>query len=742
MHSHTNERMKLLKLLKRLAFGLLGAVMAVLVTATVLEKIYGTDFAAAHIYGAGWFAALWGALTLAALACLFRRKLWRRPAVLLLHLSFAVILAGASVTWLFGRQGTLHLRTGDPGATAFAGRDGSEQILPFRARLDDFRIEYYAGTRAPMDFVSLLTLTADDGSLHGEVGMNRILVFRNYRFYQSAYDEDGRGTTLSVSYDPWGIGITYAGYGLLLVSMLAFLCDRRGGFRRLLRSPALRKAALCLVLCTAAVQGARAADTLPQTLPREVAAELGDLYVYYNDRICPLQTLAKDFTVKLCGKSRYRGLTPEQVLSGWLFYYDDWKREPMIRIRSAGARRLLEVGGRYARLSDFRNRVNEYRLEGAAGRPAGEADEKFNIIGMVCTGSMLRIFPYTDPSDSLLRWASQVDDLPRELPHGQALFIGRAMNYVSELVVKRDWAGVAGVLRKIRNYQQKEGGAHMPSGLRFRAEKLYNRLDWSLPLAAAFILTGIGGFLDACRRMVRGRAFGAKTRGWLLAGVAAGGLYLTLMLALRGYVSGHWPVSNGYETMRFMAWCTLLLTLLFARRFLFLLPFGYLIAGLSLMVSMMGESNPQITQLMPVLDSPLLCIHVMLVMVAYALLAFVMFGGVAGVVLHRRARGAAAQLQAVSRLMLYPAVFCLAAGIFVGAVWANVSWGRYWGWDPKEVWALVTLLVYALPLHAGSLPWFRRPLFFHWFCIAAFLSVLVTYFGVNFLLGGMHSYAG
>lgn len=145
---------------------------------------------------------------------------------------------------------------------------------------------------------------------------------------------------------------------------------------------------------------------------------------------------------------------------------------------------------------------------------------------------------------------------------------------------------------------------------------------------------------------------------------------------------------------------------------------------------------------MPVLDSPLLCIHVMLVMVAYALLAFVMFGGVAGVVLHRRARGAAAQLQAVSRLMLYPAVFCLAAGIFVGAVWANVSWGRYWGWDPKEVWALVTLLVYALPLHAGSLPWFRRPLFFHWFCIAAFLSVLVTYFGVNFLLGGMHSYAG
>lgn len=740
--SGLTHRHKRMKILKRLAFGLLGAVMAVLVAATVFEKIYGTDFAAAHIYGAGWFAVLWAILALVSLAYLFRRKLQRRPAAFLLHLSFAVILAGAAVTWLFGRQGTLHLRADSAEAAAFTDRDGVRQPLPFRVRLDDFRIEYYAGTRAPMDFVSNLTLTADDGVLHGEVGMNRILSFCNYRFYQSAYDEDGQGTTLSVAYDPWGIGITYAGYGLLLVSMLAFFCDKNSGFRRLLRHPALRRAALCLVLFTAAAQGARAADTPPRTLPRDVAAELGDLYVYYNDRICPLQTLARDFTVKLCGRGHYRGLTPEQVLSGWLFYYDDWKREPMIRIKSAPARRLLEIDGRYARLADFRNRVNEYRLDGAEGRRAGEADEKFNIVGMVCTGSMLRVFPYTDPRDSLLRWASQVDDLPREVPHAQALFIRRAMNYVNELVVKQDYAGVKEVLRKIRTYQRKEGGTYMPSDLHFGAEKLYNRLDWALPLAAGFILVGIAGFLYACRRMVRGRAFGAKVRRWLCAGVAAGFLYLTLMLALRGYVSGHWPVSNGYETMRFMAWCTLLLPLVFSRRFLFLLPFGYLIAGLSLMVSMMGESNPQITQLMPVLSSPLLCIHVVLVMAAYALLAFVMFGGVAGAVLHRNAPESSVQLRNVGLLMLYPAVFCLAAGIFVGAVWANVSWGRYWGWDPKEVWALVTLLVYALPLHAGSLPWFRRPLFFHWFAIVAFLSVLVTYFGVNFLLGGMHSYAG
>ena len=157
----------------------------------------------------------------------------------------------------------------------------------------------------------------------------------------------------------------------------------------------------------------------------------------------------------------------------------------------------------------------------------------------------------------------------------------------------------------------------------------------------------------------------------------------------------------------------------------------------------MGEANPRITQLMPVLQSPLLSIHVMVIMVSYVLFAFMMLNGVAALIIS--ARGGSGErigyLQTVSNIMLYPAVFLLAAGIFIGAVWANVSWGRYWGWDPKEVWALITMLIYSLGIHQGSLKWFRNPKHFHIFCILAFLSVLVTYFGVNFLLGGLHSYA-
>ena len=143
---------------------------------------------------------------------------------------------------------------------------------------------------------------------------------------------------------------------------------------------------------------------------------------------------------------------------------------------------------------------------------------------------------------------------------------------------------------------------------------------------------------------------------------------------------------------------------------------------------------------MPVLVSPWLSIHVSLIMMSYALFAFIMLNGILALC-HTRQNDRVEQLTILSRLLLYPAVFFLGAGIFLGAVWANVSWGRYWAWDPKEVWALITFLVYGAAFHSQSLQAFRKPLFFHVYMIIAFLTVLMTYFGVNYVLGGMHSYA-
>ena len=199
-------------------------------------------------------------------------------------------------------------------------------------------------------------------------------------------------------------------------------------------------------------------------------------------------------------------------------------------------------------------------------------------------------------------------------------------------------------------------------------------------------------------------------------------------------------MSNGPETMEFLSLLAVIVTWIVAHRYQAAWSYGFLVAGMALMVSGFGDSNPQLTPLMPVLQSPLLSLHVAIIMLAYALLAFLMLNGIMAISRHGDTQRVK-QLHITGQLILMPAVFLLAIGIFIGAVWANVSWGTYWSWDPKETWALITLIIYAAPLHAQSLPAFHRPMVFHIYTVGAFLSVIFTYFGVNYLLSGMHSYA-
>jgi cytochrome c biogenesis protein len=755
-----------MKLLKRIAFCLLGILLFVLTIATILEKVNGTEFVNNHIYSSVPFIILWGSTALASLLYMIKRKLYRQWTTFLLHLSFILILVGAFVTWIDGEQGTLQLKLGEK-TMSFINKGGEKRTLPFSISLEDFEIIYYKGTRAPMDYVSRITVSAENNSesLEGEISMNKIFSFMNYRFYQSGYDANGQGTVLSVSHDPYGIGITYTGYSILLVSIILFFLNPQSTFRQLMKSyrnnsQDIKKGCsiLFLLFVSTFPMGSRAmaADhPLPKTLPRETAGRFGDLYILYNDRICPLQTFARDFTIKLYGKPTYHGLTSEQVLTGWLFYYDSWKNEPVIRIKSNEARRLLDIKGQYASVKDFAGSTNEYKLEDAMrqihlGRQITdrkgieEANEKFNIISMVCTGALMKIFPYRDAKGNTLQWYAQSDRLPHEMGNEQWTFTRKAMNYVHEQIVMKRFDEVNRLLNKIKQYQQKECGEALPSASKFKAEKLYNQFDYSKPIAILCLCIGLFAFIYYCRCTVTEKNICCSLAfifNLLLCSIF---IYLSMTIVLRGYVSNHLPLSNGFETMQFMAWCTVLLTFFLQRKFTLSVPFGFLLCGLTLLVSMFGEQNPRITQLMPVLQSPLLSIHVVAIMTAYSLLAFIMLNGITAVVLHystENCETAIDFLQRISRLILYPAVFLLTIGIFIGAVWANVSWGRYWGWDPKEVWALITMLVYALALHPASLKWFRYPMFFHVFGIVAFLTVLITYFGVNFLLGGMHSYA-
>ena len=733
-------------ILKRLSFGGLLLLLVLLVAATVLEKALGTTFVQRYFYAAPWTVALWALVAVSGVAWLLRQGTRGRGATLLLHLSFVLILCGAFITHVSGVQGSIHLREGDAPVTAFTLTDSTRAALPFGVALQSFELQRYTGSTAPMDYVSLLRFS--DGT-EGRVSMNRIFTHRGYRFYQSGYDRDGLGTLLSVAYDPWGIGVTYTGYSLLFLSMMLFFVQRRSRFRELLRRLRASRGAMLLLLCMAFTSAA-SAETLPKTLPRSTAKAMGRLYVYHGDRICPLQTLAHEFTVKLCGRSTYRGLSAEQVLAGWFFYYDDWKNEPMIKIKGAAARRALSIEGGRAALTDFVGR-GVYKIDEAlqscttpARRKELEtAGEKFSIVSLLCTGALLKLYPYAP--DAQTQWYSLADKLPASMPSDEWSFVRGSMDYVAEKVALKQWDEVEALFEKIRKYQEKNAARVLPSKGRIEAERLYNSTNLNRPLAMLCATLGLLSFVGGCVRLARGKRRWRIEEGVETGLMAAVWLYLTLRIVLRGYVGGHVPLSNGFETMQFLAWACALLTLVVRRRLPMALSFGFLLMGLSMMVGMFGEANPRITQLMPVLQSPLLSIHVVVIMVAYALLAFVLMNGVTALVLHHtqgaRAEEKTEYLATLSRVLLYPAVFLLTLGIFIGAVWANVSWGRYWGWDAKEVWALITLLTYSLALHTGSLPAFRRTMFFHRFCVAAFLTVLITYFGVNFFLGGLHSYA-
>ena len=268
------------------------------------------------------------------------------------------------------------------------------------------------------------------------------------------------------------------------------------------------------------------------------------------------------------------------------------------------------------------------------------------------------------------------------------------------------------------------------------AERLYHSVrprPWvgGVMAVAGMVLTAV-----ALRRGMRRRQT-ATWRRVTATMLGASAAYVGLTLSLRGYVAGYFPMSNGYETQQAMALLCLLAPRAVWRRMPLLAPLGMVAGGLALLVSALAHGQAGIGTLPPVLSSPLLSIHVTLVMCAYALLALIVC--CAAIALTSRRQGA--YLTHVEMVLLVPALFLLAAGILTGALWADISWGRYWGWDPKEVWALVTLLVYALPLHGRQLPAFRRPLFLHAYLLAAFVAVLMTWAGVNLLMGGLHSYA-
>ncbi len=443
-------------------------------------------------------------------------------------------------------------------------------------------------------------------------------------------------------------------------------------------------------------------------------------------------------------------MSANEVFAGWVFDVPYWETVKMIEIKDKQVQELMGLNDKWACFHDFYDEYNEYKLEKplkdaykngdkALQKKLSNVDEKFNIIRMLYNGEMLKVFPYQEAAGKF-RWIAPGESLKNvKLPEKELNFVMKSMDYLAESIITGDNERAEVIAKKIYNYQHVRGKEVIPSTFGVYCELFYNTLNtqrWAimlyLTLSLLLVITSTITLSGKKEKRIRiGRH--------ILIGVML--LHTTVLLALRWFVSGHLPLSNGYETMQFMAWAVLILTIVMYKKFLAIQNFGPLLASFALLVAMITDSNPQITQLMPVLQSPLLSIHVMVIMFSYALFGLMALTGIQGIIAHYgKMTEKEEQLSAQSQFLLYPAVSLLAIGIFIGAIWANVSWGKYWGWDSKEVWALITMFIYAAPMH-NDIKWLRKPLHVHIYMIIAFLSVLMTYFGVNYFLAGMHSYA-
>lgn len=728
--------------MRNITFALLIAMLLLLGVATVVEKVKGTQFVSHNIYESPYFILLWCLLGVSATIYLIRQHIYRRFAVMLLHLSFLLILSGAAVTFFTSQRGVIKLTEGEK-VNEYITDSGEICRLPIDVELKNFIVEHYPGTRSPMNFHAEIA----SGDKTAQVSMNKTAEIDGFQFCLKGYNPDLKGVTMSVASDRIGVGLSFAGYWLLFGSMMWLLINPKSRFN-LLRKKLATLSIILIIGCFA---------TEAHNIVTEKASDgFRKVLIENNDRIMPFETFADNVLMKVHGKKSYKSMNSVQVIVDMYLNSESWGEEPIFRLKDNEVRLLLGITGKYASYNDFITDQNVYKLhepmeavsrgtyKGDA-RTVEEANERFQMIRMVMEGRLFKIFPLKDTSSGLLRWYCPAEKLPMDIDSDKFAFFKYSFNYMTEMLITGNDDNFVSTANKIAEYQRKEGGNLLPSENQVKAELIYNSLDF--PMSMICLTIGLIGWIATLYFQIKDKSRNnnlywlqptMKILIWIVT------VYLSVIFALKWYVGNHIPLGNGAETMQFMALMIGIVYLSVGKRISLSLPITFMLIGFMLLVAMIGNSNPPVTQLMPVLNSPLLSIHVVVIMISYALIGFITLNSITALILrtfHHNETKTFERLQLSNEVMLYPAVFLLTAGIFIGAMWANISWGRYWGWDPKEVWALITLLIYGLMLHPKSLSILHRPDVFHRYLVIASLSVAITYFGVNYFLGGVHSYA-
>lgn len=731
-------------------FVLLALLMILMGYATVVETRSGQLVAATYIYGTPWFAILWALCAVGIILSFLPFK--RKSPATIMHVAMVLIAIGALATAMTARSGGLTL---ERGKTYYSCTDKSHRPmeLGFSIRLDSASTRFYPLSTTPMDWVAHITTQQADEAPHQSVlSMNQIAHVKGVRIFLQGTDHEGQHIYATFSRDRVGTPLVYSGFVLFLLAMIALLCDKRGGFRR--RIALLGRTAPMLMLFLIVSPCASAEGMVAPVVSQKEAKALCELPIHYKGRIAPVAVLAGDFALRTTGTLRPEGIDYRQYLWQWVYRFDHMKSLPVIRVKEAPLRKYLGLTGKRVALTDLFDRSKGYRLQplleaydrGERNKLLSAAVSLHEAVEMcfhLHTGELLTLFPFEESHDIFI-WRAPRDARPEAMSDLDAAFTEQALEILRESLA--DEPKALDIISKIGAYQRLQTDNRLPSVSKLRAESLYTGFDF-LPWAArCAVMLGFLASLWAVIALIKG-----KKVPWL-APVARTllGLFLAVILVVvlwRTYIIGRIPMASGYETMLLLALLLTAVALIFSFREPLLASFGLLMGGFAVMVATFSQMNPQIASLMPVLHSPLLSLHVSLAMASYALFALAVLPSLAMLLAAPFARklphyeSVSLRARLLAEVILYPALLLLAAAIAIGSVWANVSWGAYWSWDPKEVWALIAFVVYATLLHAPIVRFLNRPLGFHAAQLFAFLVLLFTYLGVNMWLGGMHAYA-
>jgi cytochrome c-type biogenesis protein CcsB len=715
-----------------------------------------------YVYGRGWFEAIMWLLAINLCGVMYKYKTYKKLPIFFLHLSLIVILLGAGITRYFGKGGVLHLRNGETSSVVMLQNkanpaDVGVLDMGFKIRLDKFVMHKYPGTKQASSYDSFVTVIDGNKKFKYHIYMNHILKYKGFRIYQMAYDPDEKGSIFLVGKDP-GMWVTYLGYLMIALGFIFSIFYKKSTFAKTARK--LRESGLFAILLLIGLLqvnvNAMSIDEYAKN-SKAVTSEFATILVQYNGRVKPLDSLNVDFIHKISKTAKLDGMDYNQIVAGMVSHPEIFEKFPMIYVGMPSVRKELKAKGKYASYSQFFDDMGQIKymkqINLAMQTPDKDRtqiqrewlklNERIYVAFMIYSGKAFSLFPTANSKQNNNKWYN-ISELKKLDPITARYYFNVFKNLANGLATF-DLNKVKEAHHKIYEIQKMYTPDILPSEERVKMEIKYNHLQIFPALIGIYSTLGliailIGFFEVFKKQKLKKTEIAFITFGWLAL------ILHTANMFLRWYISGHAPWSNAYESIIFIAWGSAFASLMFFKRSMLALGAGLFMAGMFMMVAHLNNIDPQITNMVPVLKSYWLLIHVAVITSSYGFLAVGGMLGLLNLILFafKNKFDLEFQIKEINNIIylsLYIGLAMLTVGTFLGGVWANESWGRYWSWDPKETWSLISIIAYAIIIHTKFIPKMRGEFIFSLLAFLSFFFILMTYFGVNFYIAqGLHAY--